>query len=322
MTEAPVLVEVTRSGSVESSHRGHVVVVDEGGEVVAALGDPHEVIYPRSAVKPFQAVGLLRLGVPLQRSGLALASASHSGEPFHLAGVRALLAQAGLAEDALQCPADLPYDDATREQYLAAGGVRNRIVMNCSGKHAGMVWACELNGWDISTYLDPQHPLQVSLKDTIAQLTGVTPGPVSADGCGAPLWGLPLVALARGMTRLARDSDGVRVLGALRDYPEFTGGSGRDVTHLMRAVPGLVAKDGAEGVQAMTLEHGGGRYGIALKICDGSQRARPVVAAASLARLGVRAALIEDHLRSPVLGGGRPVGFIASSPTLREFADM
>ncbi len=322
MTDAPVLVEVTRSGSVESSHRGHVVIVDEGGEVVAALGDPHEVIYPRSAVKPLQAVGLLRLGVPLQRSGLALASASHSGEPFHLAGVRALLAQAGLAEDVLQCPPDLPYDDETRQQYVAAGGVRNRVVMNCSGKHAAMVWACHLNGWDTTTYLDPRHPLQLSLKDTISQLTGVTPGPASTDGCGAPLWGLPLVALARGMTRLARDPDGARVAAAVRDYPEFTGGTGRDVTHLMRAVPGLMAKDGAEAVQAMGLEHGAGRYGIALKICDGSQRARPVVAAASLARLGVRAALIEEHLRAPVLGGGRPVGFVGCSPALREFAQM
>lgn len=306
----------------ESSHAGQVVIVDGNGDVVASLGDPSRVIYPRSAVKPFQAVGLLRLGVPLRGSDLALASASHSGEPFHIDGVRRILDAAGLTQNDLQCPADLPYDDSTREAYLRAGGERTRILMNCSGKHAAMLWACRINGFDTSTYLQPDHELQACMKTTIAQLSAESPQPVSIDGCGAPLWGLPLVGLARGMVRLAADAHGGHVAEALRTYPEFSGGSARDVTHVMRAVPGLVAKDGAEGVQAMLYDDGHRRFGIALKVADGSQRARPIVAAATLARLGVRTPLIDEHLRQAVLGGGRPVGWAGPSAELAEFAGV
>jgi L-asparaginase II len=299
-----------------------VVIVDQDGEIVASLGEPSRVIYPRSAVKPFQAVGLLRLGVPLHGSELALASASHSGEPFHIDGVRRILDAAGLGPEDLQCPADLPYDDTAREAYLRSGGERARIVMNCSGKHAAMLWACRINGFDTATYLEPDHEMQKTLKETIAHLSGENPDPVSTDGCGAPLWGLPLVGLARGMVALAADGHGARVAEALRAYPEFSGGSTRDVTHLMRAVPGLVAKDGAEAVQAMVYDDGQQRFGIALKVADGSQRARPIVAAAALARLGVRTPVIDEHLRGAVLGGGRPVGWASPSAALAEFASV
>jgi L-asparaginase II len=310
--EAPVLVQVERSGMVESRHRGHLVIVEESGAVMRAWGDPDAIIYPRSTVKPLQALGMLEAGLALDGSQLAVACASHSAEPFHLEAVRAILAGVGLAESSLQCPADLPYAEPARRDYLAAGGVPARVVMNCSGKHAAMLATCLVNGWPLETYLDPAHPLQVHLRQVIERMAGACVGVTSADGCGAPLWALPLVGLARAFVQLALA--GPQVAASMRDYPDYSGGTTRDVTHLMRAVPGLVAKDGAESVQAMVLERDGRRFGIALKIEDGAQRARPVAAAAALATLGVVGAVLDEHRCTPVLGGGRPVGRVRPVP--------
>lgn len=302
MTIPPVLVEVERSGLVESVHRGHVVVVDDTGDIVLAAGDPEAVIYPRSAVKPLQAIAMVEAGLSLTGSDLALACASHSGEAFHLARVERLLVDGGLTEQDLQCPPDLPYGEEARAAYLAAGRAPTRLAMNCSGKHAAMLRTCQVQDWPLDTYLDPGHPLQVHIRQIVEQMAGTPVAHTSTDGCGAPLWALPLVALARAFAGLEQRCP--QVADAVRQYPEFAGGTTRDVTHLMRAVPGLIAKDGAESVQAMAI----GGYGIALKILDGGQRARPVVAAEVLRRLGVAAAVLDEHLHAPVLGGGRPVG--------------
>lgn len=306
MTPPAVLVEVERSGLVESVHLGHVVVVDAGGDVVLAAGDPDGIVYPRSSVKPLQAAAMLAAGLALQGSDLALACASHSGEPFHLRGVEDMLTAAGLDAQALQCPPDLPYGEQARNTYLAAGRGPSRVAMNCSGKHAAMLATCQARGWPLATYLDPGHPLQQAIRATIEHCAGSAAVTASVDGCGAPLWAVPLVGLARAFATLPELSP--QVVTAVRDYPEYTGGTTRDITHLMRGVPGLVAKDGAEGVQAMVLDHDGRRFGAALKIADGAQRARPVVAAAVLHALGVRAAILDEHLHTPVLGGGRPAG--------------
>lgn len=308
MTDPAVLVEAERSGMVESVHRGHLVVVDADGQVVLSAGDPQAPIYPRSAVKPLQAAGMVAAGLDIQGSDLALACASHSGEPFHREAVARLLAREGLDAAALQCPPDLPYGDEARAEYLAAGLAPSRVTMNCSGKHAAMLVTCLRQGWPLDTYLDPQHPLQTHIRTTIEKYADSRTTVTSVDGCGAPLWALPLVGLARAFAALPKRAAGVAA--AVREYPEYTGGTTRDVTHLMRGVPGLTAKDGAEAVQAMVLERDGRRFGIALKIADGSQRARPVVAAAVLRRLGVGAAVLEEHLHVPVLGGGRPVGVL------------
>jgi L-asparaginase II len=316
VTPAPVLVEVERGGLVESCHRGLVVVVDGEGGVRAALGDPETTIYPRSTVKPLQAAAMLDAGLDIDGSALALAAASHSGEPFHSDGVRAMLAHAGLTEADLQCPPDLPYGEEARDAYIAAGGCPERILMNCSGKHAAMLRTCVLNRWPLATYLDPAHPLQRHVHTNIGALAGVVPGPVSTDGCGAPLWGAAPEELARTLVRLAETSSGAQVMAAMRSFPEFSGGTTRDVTHLMRGVPGLLAKDGAEAVQVMVVDTAKGRFGIALKVLDGGQRARSVVAAAALASVGVQAAVITEHLRQPVLGGGRHVGWLRPSATL------
>ena len=306
MTEPPVLVEVERSGLVESVHRGHVVVVDESGAVQQAWGDPEVVIYPRSAVKPLQAVAMVEAGLELTGSDLALACASHSGEPFHRAGVRAVLAAGGLTEDDLQCPADLPYAPQAREQYLAEGLPPARVTMNCSGKHAAMLRTCRTRGWPTVGYLDPAHPLQIQIRSVIEDMAGTHVRHTSTDGCGAPLWALPLDGLARAF--LALPARCPEVAGAVREFPDHVGGTTRDVSHLMRGVPGLVAKDGAEAVQAMVLAVDGRRYAVALKIADGAGRARPVAAAAALHRLGVESPVVAEHLHLPVLGGGHQVG--------------
>jgi len=188
--------------------------------------------------------------------------------------------------------------------------------MNCSGKHAAMLWTCVINGWEPQDYLQPDHPLQRYLRDTITTLAKAPAAPTSTDGCGAPLYGLPLVGLARALQVMPSTPAGARVGAAMRAYPEFVGGTDRDVTHLMRGVPGLVAKDGAEAVQAMVVDVDGRRFGISLKIEDGAQRARSVVAAAVLEALGMVTAVTVEHRRQTVLGGGRPVGWIRPSAAL------
>jgi L-asparaginase II len=319
MTPAPVLVEVERSGMVESTHRGSIAIYDDAGALVGGLGDPHQVIYPRSCAKPLQAVGMLHAGVPLDGELLALASASHSGEEFHRRAVREILARAGLDETALQCPEDLPYVEKSRIEYLGAGGEPDRVVMNCSGKHAAMLLTSVVNGWPTETYLEPDHPLQQHLRATVGELVHAPPEPASTDGCGAPLWAVPLSGLARAVAELPASGEGARVMAAISTHPEFSGGPGRDVTDLINGVPGLMAKDGAEAVQVMAITLNGTTYGLAMKVDDGAQRARSVVAAGALAALGVGADVVVKHLEWPVMGGGRPVGSVRPSAGFREW---
>src|SRR5689334_1813412 len=170
--ESVVVAEVVRSGFVEGHHHGSVVVTRADGSVDWSLGVVDRPMSPRSSNKPLQAVGMLRAGLDLDGELLALASASHSGEAFHLEGARRILASVGLDESALQTPPDYPIDEQAREDYVRAGGQRTSVAMNCSGKHAAMLATCVANGWDTATYLDPQHPLQVAIADTFAELTG------------------------------------------------------------------------------------------------------------------------------------------------------
>lgn len=305
MTQPPVLVEVERSGVVESAHRGIVVIVGEHGEVVHAWGEPDTAIYPRSTLKPLQAAGMLQAGLPLTGEWLALACASHSGERFHLQGVQAMLASGGFDEADLQCPPDWPLGVEAEREYAAQGRGPARIAMNCSGKHAAMLLTCRSRDWPVDTYLAPEHPLQRALRDKVEQ----TAGPItmtSTDGCGAPLWGVSLVGLARAFLTLPEVAPDV--VGAMQAFPDHVGGTTRDVSQMMRGVTGLVTKDGAEAVQGISVEVDGRRFGVAVKIGDGSDRARPIVAAAVLRWLGVEAAVLQDQVRRPVLGGGRPVG--------------
>jgi len=305
---------VVRSGFVESVHHGHVVVLDPGGQPLLSVGAPDEPVFPRSSNKPVQAVAMVRAGLDVDDELLALAAASHSGEPFHLDAVRKLLAAAGLDEADLQNTPDLPYDPQERARWLAAGRPPSSLAQNCSGKHAGMLAACVAAGWDHTDYLDPGHPLQRLTTEVLTELAGEPVTHVGTDGCGAPVLAVSLTGVARAFSRLVRAPEGTaeqRVAAAIRRHPRFVGGTRRDVTALMEAVPGLLAKDGAEAVYAAALADG---TAVAVKIADGGDRARPVVMAEALRVAGVDPARLGCLDDVPVLGHGRPVGAVRALP--------
>lgn len=311
------LAGAVRSGFLESVHHGSVVVLDRTGAVVAAAGDVAAPIFPRSANKPFQAIGMLRAGLRLaDPADLAIVCASHSGEEFHRDRVAALLRTAGVDDSALRCPPELPLGPEASAAVLRAGGGPSRIAMNCSGKHAGMLLTCRAAGWPVAEYWRPEHPLQRHLRDAVEEVTGERVGAVGVDGCGAPVLAVSLTGLARGYLRLVEAEPGSverTVADAMRAHPLLVAGTGRDDTRLMTGVPGLLAKSGAEGVLAVALP---GVGAVALKIDDGAARARTPVLAAALRRLAVadgsgpNLPLPADLVEVPVLGGGEPVGSV------------
>ncbi|MCP3783939.1 asparaginase [Micromonospora sp. A3M-1-15] len=305
------LAEVVRSGFVEGVHRGSVVVLDAAGTAVSGAGDVTSPIFPRSSNKPMQAIGMLRAGLPLtDPADVALASASHAGEEFHVERVTALLRGAGLTEEALHCPPDLPVGEAAREAVLRAGGGPTRTLMNCSGKHTAMLLTCLAAGWPLDGYWRPEHPLQQRLTAAIEEFTGEKAAAVGVDGCGAPVLAVSLTGLARAFLRLVSAEPGTverTVADAMRAYPELVGGTQADDTRLMRGVPGLLAKVGAEGVIAAAVP---GVGAVALKIDDGAGRPRMPVLVSALRRLGVEAPVLTEYAEIPLLGGGLPVGAV------------
>jgi L-asparaginase II len=305
------LAGVVRSGFTEGLHRGSVVVLDATGSVVASAGDVRSPIFPRSSSKPLQAIGMLRSGLRLSDpADLALVCASHHGEDFHLARVRALLSGAGLTESALRCPPDLPINEDARAAVLRAGGGPSRIQMNCSGKHTGMLLTCLAAGWPVEEYWRPEHPLQERLRAAVEEYTGEDVAAVGVDGCGAPVLAVSLTGLARAFGRLVAGEPGSverTVADAMRAHPELVAGTGADDTRLMSGVPGLLAKGGAEGVQAVAVP---GRGAVAIKIDDGGMRARMPVLVSALGRLGVTAPVLDDLAERPLYGGGEPVGAV------------
>lgn len=309
----PIVVDVIRNGLVESVHHVRIAITGPDGELLGALGEPDAPIYPRSAIKPLQAVAMVDAGLDLPDDLLALVAASHSGEPFHLDGARRILASAGLDESALQTPPDWPADDEAKIALIRAGGDRSSIAMNCSGKHSGMLATSAHNGWSLEDYRDPAHPVQLAALDAIGELSGEIPEQIAVDGCGAPAFAIGLAALARSFGRLAAAPDGTarRVADAIRAHPEMTSGTRRDELELHRAIPGLVTKAGAEAVQGVGLADG---RGIAIKISDGFPRARPVVVAEVLRTLGFDHPTLTAQATVPVLGHGEPVGTIAVRP--------
>lgn len=317
MTAPPVLLDVTRGELVESRHRGTVVLLDPDGAVSVALGDPETVVYGRSSLKPLQAAAMLACGWPGSVPSIALAAASHEGEEMHLLGVRETLRAAGLTEDALGCPADLPIGRAAMQAWVAAGHGPARICHNCSGKHAAMVATCAAAGWPVETYRELAAPLQQAIRERVGELAGTAVAATSVDGCGAPAHALPLVALARAFARIATappSSAEGRVVAAMRAHPRLVGGTGRAVSDLLADVPGLVCKDGAEGVWAAALPDG---RAFAVKVADGGGRALPPLLAAAARHWGLENLTVQHWSSVPVFGGGAPVGVIGWSAELR-----
>ena len=299
--DAPV-VAVWREDLIESVHRGRYIVRDAGGETLDSLGDPAAYVHLRSSAKPFQALPLIFSGAAdafgLTSEELAVACASHSAEPRHLAAVRSILRKAGLSEDDLQNGIHPPMHVLTATRLARNGEHPRHIHGNCSGKHAAMLAVCAHAGWDPAGYRDAEGPLQTLVRRTVAKLCGIEPEEVrlAGDGCGVPVFALPLESLALGFARLAAGGAEdfpedlleavARVRGAMREYPGMVAGTGRLDTMLMEATD-LIAKSGAEGVfaAASPVEPG---WGLALKISDGAGRAVAPAALAALAERGVR----------------------------------
>lgn len=308
------LVAVSRGDQLESIHYGSAVLLDSKGQIKDALGDTEAHFYPRSALKPLFAVAILRSGLELTAEQIALASASHSGSPRHQSVAQSTLESAGLSITDLGNSTDLPYGVDERASWLAQGGMPTQLAQNCSGKHAALVALCQHLGWPTKNYLAADHPLAALLRETVQELTEESITTVSTDGCGTEVYALTLTGLARAFGKLssaAPDTAEGRVAAAMRAYPELVAGEGRDVTALMRALPGAVAKDGFEGIQAVGLADGSA---LAVKIADGSDRARmPITIKLLSDLLGQRTPpALEQLASSPAFGGGQPVGLLAA----------
>jgi L-asparaginase II len=308
--------EVVRNGFVEGVHFGAVVALNADGTAAFSSGDVERPMHPRSANKLMQAAGMRGLGLELEGEFLALSAASHWGEPRHIDGVRTILRLAGLDESALQVTPSLPGDPESKRRAVVAELAPAPIMHGCSGKHAAMLATCADRGWSTADYLEPDHPLQRELRAALEGMTGVRVTHEAVDGCGAPAWAIPLTALARAYRDavLAPETSALgAVAGAMRAHPEYVCGEESEVTGLMRAVPGLLVKDGAEAVYAAALPDG---RAVAVKIADGGFRAGQAVLVAALMALdaaaepGADADALHRWGMVPVLGHGEPVGAV------------
>ena len=284
MSTPEALAQVIRNEMVESAHYGHLLVTDNLGEELFKLGDVSAPIFPRSAIKPVQARAMVKLGLDLEPRLLALVIASHSGSIEHIAGVREILSRYGLAETSLQCAFDLPLGEIERKLWGEKPPAR--ITMNCSGKHAGMLATCVINNWDTSNYLEMNHPLQVAIKKEIEGAAQEQSANNTFDGCGAPLFAISINGLARAIHSVVEsdDSSSQAIVTAMTTFPEMVAGNRRLSAAWMRAIPGLIMKEGAEGVLIAGQRN---RGVIAFKVIDGSMRAHEVITRAALEKLGI-----------------------------------
>jgi len=264
-----VLAKVTRGDLVESLHLGHLIVLAADGSTYLSKGSPELPIYPRSAVKSLQVAAMLKAGLKVDADELAIICASHSGSQSHIDLVTQMLTSRDISISQLKNTVDKPLGE--KEKISWGEKPASQLAQNCSGKHAGMLITCQKNGWDVSTYLDPNHPLQVVIKNEIEALSGEKVSAVSIDGCGAPLFAISLAGLARAISNLVKSKDDLykQIVLACTKFPELVAGKGRLTTRMMQAVPDLFMKEGAEGVEVCALRDG---RVIAIKIIDGSWR--------------------------------------------------
>lgn len=301
----------TRNGHDESVHFGAVVALAQDGSVQFALGDPGAIVFPRSSTKPIQATAMVASGLHLPPRMLALVCASHDGREEHLQTAIEILATAGLTPTDLGNTVDYPLDPDSHEAAVRAGKTKTALQMNCSGKHSGMLATCVHNNWDRASYLHVDHPLQQRITEMVPELSGEDASYIGIDGCGAPAHALSLTGLARAFRTIAIAKEGTsaaQVAHAMRSHPEMVGGPTRDITLLIQGVPGLMGKDGAEGVFAIAMPDG---RAIALKIADGANRARPPVMKFALHALGIDTSKVDQRaFESPIMGHGNVVGSV------------
>ena len=301
-----VLAELVRSGLIESTHSGHLILMAADGSDLLVLGDVEAEIYPRSAIKSLQAAAMVRAGLNLNDEQLALVCASHGGTNRHQEVALEILQSVGLSESELQNTPDAPLDREARIKW--GDKPATSLAANCSGKHSGMLATCVVNGWDIKTYRDVDHPLQLAIAREITELIGKSIDRVSIDGCGAPLFSMSTRSIAVAARKMRIDSDPVftRVISAGLKHPEMILAEGAFDTRMMRAVPGLFVKGGAESVMLASLADGSA---IAWKISDGSNRVNGPLMKAALAKFGIN---IEGEAVD-VLGGGNVVGSLSAT---------
>ncbi|MBP2412427.1 L-asparaginase II [Arthrobacter stackebrandtii] len=313
--DAVELAVLERSGFVESVHIGSAVVVAGDGSVVTALGDVTAPVYPRSAVKPFQALASMQAGVPLRGAQVAVAAGSHTGSLDHMDVVEGMLKSAGLSEADLGCPAAWPGDSTARAWLVRTERGQSRLAMNCSGKHAAFLWACVENGWDRKGYLEPNHPMQRAVRNVLEEYTGETVRHTGVDGCGAPVMAVSLTGLARAFATLAKapsdknaNARAATIATSMLDYPWAVEGHGRPNTVVMEQL-GVIAKMGAEGVLAMSTSTGAS---VAVKMLDGNGRAATLVGLTMLTAAGAldvpEVADVLSQVVPPVMGGGHTAG--------------
>ena len=314
MTDLPAgpyrtLVEYTRGGIVESIHAGAIAVVDAQGRLVAAYGDPAQVVFLRSSAKPFQTLPLIESGAAeafaLPPREIAFTCASHLGMDMHAEAAASIQARIGASERDLLCGTHEVPDPETARRLILAGQAPTPNRHNCSGKHSGMLVQARHRDLPLADYINPRHPVQQTILATFAEMVGLSPEQVvvGVDGCSAPNFAVPLHSAALAFARLAdpsglppRRANALRtIFSAMTTYPEMVRGPGGFDTEVMRRRPGLlVTKGGAEGYQGMGLVPGALRpgspaLGVALKIADGSARAVPLVALEVLRQLGLLA---------------------------------
>ncbi|UFS60066.1 asparaginase [Subtercola endophyticus] len=351
--EAVELAVVERSGFVESRHIGSAVVVGPDGAVLRMLGDPSAPVFPRSCLKPFQALTVLEAiaghagsttlatdatpatSVDLDAVQTVLATASHAGTARHVEVVDSILTKGGLGREDLKCPADWPGDSDARNELVRERAGRASVYMNCSGKHAAMLYACRLNGWPTETYLELDHPLQQRIAQTVERLTGEPITATGIDGCGAPIHAVSLIGLARGIGRITAATEGpaATLTASVLANGWAIDGPGRANTLVIDELH-VLAKLGAEGVMVMSVtsqtapaQHpassetaASAGTTVALKMLDGNLRAASLVGLTLLVSVGALTQAQLDallpHLDLTVYGGTAPVGAIRVSPNV------
>jgi L-asparaginase II len=301
-----VLAQLVRSNLVESTHSGYLILLNPDGSDLLTLGDVDAEMYPRSAIKSLQAAAMVRLGLNLTEEQLALVCASHGGTDRHQEVALEILHSVGLSETDLQNTPDRPIDRKARINWGSKAATS--LAANCSGKHAGMLATCVTNGWDTKSYRNQDHPLQIAIAKEITELTGQPINRVSIDGCGAPLFTMSTRSIAVAARKMRLDPDPVFkiVIAACLKHPEMILAEGAFDTRVMRAVPGLFIKGGAESVMLASLADGSS---IAWKISDGSNRANGPMMKAALAKFGI--AIAGETV--DVLGGGTVVGSLSAT---------
>ena len=295
------LATLTRGGLNESFHHGLAVLVDSDGTVLESHGNIQKPMYPRSALKPVQALVMRELGLDLTGVELVLSMASHLGTSAHIDAVDQILSAFSLSRSDLLCPRAF----AGNPKALAQSNEMSRVAMNCSGKHASFLATCKLNGWDLKTYLEPTHPLQLKMLEKTEELAGEKVAKVTTDGCGAPLFAISTLGLAKAISGFSKQ--GQELVAAAKESPWAIGDAGGADSLFLEQ--GFMSKIGAEGVFVVSTDN---HHAVAVKIADGNLRAAPAVALELLKKHNLIAedayVSLQSSVYPKVFGGDQEIG--------------